>query len=169
MELDLSIVKYAFLDFDDTLCVWTEHDKDHERWFKYMFREDPSYFAERKCYPLPGMDEMLRELNGNGVVCYGLSWMEYSFIAEAKTKWVHSVYGKSAVRYVIGTSSREGKIEFLKDFCTLGMVNRKEILLVEGHPITLNEARDEGFQIMSAAEVTVRYVNTMARYENNNN
>lgn len=154
--LDLTYIKHCFLDFDDTLCVHLVHDRVHLDWFTAMFNRDVSFYSDKDFVPLPGMLEFLQTLQTNGVVVYGLTWTDYSFVASTKKLWVDKKY-PGLVKDVIGTASREGKVEFLTDYQHMFGCYRDEILLVDDLYTTVNEARDAGFQVMSASEVAARY------------
>lgn len=152
------MIKYGFLDFDDTTCIHTKHMRPEEfRKNKIdLVIDDKCGYYLNDCKSSKAMKNLLEELKVKSVPCYCLTWADHSGWVKPKKVFLDTMY-PGCFEDVIVTSSREAKIEYIKLFAEAMGCGLDEILLVEDHPDTLNLALAEGISIMSAMEVTVRY------------
>lgn len=152
------MIKYAFFDFDDTLCIHTKHmnpNESRKNWINALFNNKYDYYFN-DCKPSRHMKNLLEELKKKNVPSFCLTWGEHSGWVKPKKAFIDARY-PGCIKEVIVTSSREAKIEYIKLFAEAMKCDLNEILLVEDHPDTLNLALKEGISSMSAMETTVLY------------
>lgn len=154
MTKPLSEYEAAFVDYDDTLCVRLLHEGNPE-YYKKMLSGDRNYYINEAVFmPGVGCRKLLHELKHSKVIC--LTWATTDIVKIPKQAFL-DYYFNGLVDDMVITGTREGKVKFMEIYAETYGIKHENILLVDDHPETRNEAFNKGFGIMSASEVAIRY------------
>lgn len=156
-SLDLSHIKLVVLDFDDTLCIHLHKgyvrpsDADWDALIKY--NNDDTYIDRVPCGPNKPLRKFLNKYF-NDTDKMMLTWASSDALIRARIKFIKKYYKTDHFIDYAYVPNRNDKIEYLR-MLRFGMtLLPHEILVIEDHPSTLNEARDAGFMALSTAEIT---------------
>ncbi len=139
MKINLSNIKVAIFDFDDTLAIHKDKDyqkhrnESEEKLQNYYLN---AYLAPEKFYeiiePCNMSESILKLINilrKNNVKIYCVSGMKFSFHLRAKEYFVHKYYGNDIE--VISTRNQQLKIDAAKIISKVNNCNLNEILFVD--------------------------------------
>lgn len=149
-------VKYVLFDFDDTLCIHSNHQawtnaRDHRLDVCILQGGDPYY----KSTPNHHMDEFIKRMKKNDVKMGLISHVSSVLQANVKEKWVEEHYNIKLDNFCVST--REQKVEMLKRISDGLHIERSKILIIDDAYLTLTEATDAGFQAATPMEI-VNYI-----------
>lgn len=158
---NLNDIKYVLFDFDDTLCIHSNHQawtnsKDHKLEVCILQGGDPYY----KSTPNFHMAEFIRHLRENGIKMGLISHVSSVLQANIKEKWVEEHYNIRLDNFCVST--REQKVEMLKRISDGLHIERSRILIIDDAYLTLTEATDAGFQAATPMEI-VNYIENNLR------
>lgn len=139
MKINLSNIKVAIFDFDDTLAIHKDREyKEHRNESEEKLRDyylnaylNPNSFYEtiEPCDISETIYKLINILRENNVKIYCVSGMKFSFHLKAKQYFVHKYYGKDIE--VISSKNQELKIEAAKIISKINNCNLDEILFVD--------------------------------------
>ena len=139
MKINLSNIKVAIFDFDDTLAIHKDNDyKKHrneseEKLQNYYLNAylTPEKFYEiiEPCNMSESILKLINILRKNNVKIYCVSGMKFSFHLRAKEYFVHKYYGNDIE--VISTRNQQLKIDAAKIISKVNNCNLNEILFVD--------------------------------------
>lgn len=139
-EIDLSNIKVAIFDFDETLAIHKDKDKDYlkhrneteENLIKYYLNAylNPEIFYEtiEPCSISKKIQELIKKLEKRCKI-YCVSGMKFSFHLKAKEHFVHKYYSNDIE--VISTRTQELKCEAVKILKRINNCKLNEILFVD--------------------------------------
>lgn len=139
-EIDLSNIKVAIFDFDETLAI--HEDKDYlkhrneteENLINYYLNAylNPEIFYEtiEPCSISKKIQELIKKLEKRCKI-YCVSGMKFSFHLKAKEHFVHKYYSNDIE--VISTRTQELKCEAVKILKRINNCKLNEILFVDEH------------------------------------
>lgn len=153
----LDNIKLVAFDFDDTLCIHTEHKWNalmEEDYISRIIRnEDFSYGGQKNIQ----MQELINECKDLGIELVLLSHTECAKGAALKVQWVKNNYGVEMENLCVG--QREKKLDYLKGYAQVRHITYSEAMLIDDHPYTVSEFANAGFMVAIPMEV-VNYINT---------
>lgn len=150
-------IKVAFLDFDDTLCIHLNKQRNKDEWFKAQVNQDLNYYLNEKKYrPMIGMNYLIHKLEDLKIPTFGLTCTEYSTVESLKLNFVHHYYG-NYIQKMICTATKEFKIKFIENYCNLKNIRLDNVLLVDDNSITIHLAMDAGINIRTPQEICACY------------
>ena len=139
MKINLSNIKVAIFDFDDTLAIHKDNDyKKHrneseEKLQNYYLNAylTPEKFYEiiEPCNMSESILKLINILRKNNVKIYCVSGMKFSFHLKAKEYFVHKYYGNDIE--VISTRNQQLKIDAAKIISKVNNCNLNEVLFVD--------------------------------------
>ena len=152
----LDNIKLVAFDFDDTLCIHTEHKWNalmEEDYISRIIRnEEFSYGGQKNIQ----MQELINECKDLGIELVLLSHTECAKGAALKVQWVKNNYGVEMENLCVG--QREKKLYYLKEYARMRHITYSEAMLLDDHPCTVSEFANAGFMVATPMEV-VNYVN----------
>lgn len=170
-QLNLSNVKYVLCDYDDTACIHLYINKTRptdEEWVALCEEgQDNTYTDIIPCRSNPALAWFLSNYfheTEKQIVTWSIS----TKLTNARKIFVDQHYPEE-FREVVVLNNREEKIKYMIDLGKKCGVNRDEILLIEDHPQTLNEAKERGFLGLTTAEINVLYIDTILEERNQRN
>ena len=139
MKINLSNIKVAIFDFDDTLAIHKDKDyqkhrnESEEKLQNYYLN---AYLAPEKFYEIiepcnmsESIFKLINILRKNNVKIYCVSGMKFSFHLKAKEYFVHKYYGNDIE--VISTKNQQLKIDAAKIISKINNCNLNEVLFVD--------------------------------------
>ena len=139
MKINLSNIKVAIFDFDDTLAI--HKDKDYQKHRNESEEKLQNYYLNAYLVP-EKFDEIIEPCNmsesilklinilrKNNVKIYCVSGMKFSFHLKAKEYFVHKYYGNDIE--VISTKNQQLKIDAAKIISKVNNCNLNEVLFVD--------------------------------------
>ena len=139
MKINLSNIKVAIFDFDDTLAIHKDKDyqkhrnESEEKLQNYYLNAylTPEKFYEiiEPCNMSESILKLINILRKNNVKIYCVSGMKFSFHLRAKEYFVHKYYGNDIE--VISTRNQQLKIDAAKIISKVNNCNLNEILFVD--------------------------------------
>ena len=139
MKINLSNIKVAIFDFDDTLAIHKDKDyqkhrnESEEKLQNYYLN---AYLAPEKFYEIiepcnmsESIFKLINILRKNNVKIYCVSGMKFSFHLRAKEYFVHKYYGNDIE--VISTRNQQLKIDAVKIISKANNCNLNEVLFVD--------------------------------------
>ena len=156
--MDLSNIKVAFFDYDDTLCIHRVFEsgwRGDDLYIRALVLNDEDWYINCKyCRPSSAVDKFAQLLEQNGIVNNVLTWSECNMLEAARRKFLEvnyeAVFNKI---YIVG--NREDKVKLISDFAVVLGLRREQILLIDDHPTTRGEFREAGFKTISVSEIMV--------------
>lgn len=157
---NINAVKLVFCDFDDTACIHLHMNVKaitSKEWNK-LNREDRenTYTDIAPCEPNYALSWFLQEYL-SGVEKKILTWHAMTGLVKARKVFCDKYY-PGEFNDVVLLSRRECKIPYLIAEAERMHLKRSEILLIEDHPETLNEARKAGFPAINIGEIDSMYI-----------
>ena len=139
MKINLSNIKVAIFDFDDTLAIHKDKDyqkhrnESEEKLQNYYLNAylTPEKFYEiiEPCNISESILKLINILRKNNVKIYCVSGMKFSFHLRAKEYFVHKYYGNDIE--VISTRNQQFKIDAAKIISKANNCNLNEVLFVD--------------------------------------
>ena len=139
MKINLSNIKVAIFDFDDTLAIHKDKDyqkhrnESEEKLQNYYLNAylTPEKFYEiiEPCNISESILKLINILRKNNVKIYCVSGMKFSFHLRAKEYFVHKYYGNDIE--VISTRNQQLKIDAAKIISKANNCNLNEVLFVD--------------------------------------
>lgn len=139
MKINLSNIKVAIFDFDDTLAI--HKDKDYQKHRNESEEKLQNYYLNAYLFPEKfyeiiepcNMSEsilkLINILRKNNVKIYCVSGMKFSFHLKAKEYFIHKYYGNDIE--VISTKNQQLKIDAAKIISKVNNCNLNEVLFVD--------------------------------------
>ena len=154
--VNLDKVKLVLWDFDDTLCIHTDHTSakdefDTEYNVKVLRGEDP--YTE--CFVSEELMTIMHDLERRGVRQGLISATRGYVHAKNKEMWVREKYGVQLENHCVSNSHM--KLGMLLAIAEADGLNREEILIVDDYYENLTEAADAGFQAAAPLEMIAVY------------
>lgn len=147
----LSDIKYVAFDFDDTLCIHTNHR--HGTAEENLTQNVECLLGTCKFddgrVSTPIQQFMLR-LKGKGATMGLISATTFGTRALAKIDWVRENYGVELQHICVAEPS--DKVEMLKYIAKAYNLQNHQILIVDDFYAVLESAADAGFAAMSPVE-----------------
>ena len=163
-DIDLSNIKLAVFDFDDTLAIHKDRDfmKKH---FEAGEENRISYYADAYADPDRFYDEtepceasetlyaLVALLRKKGIKMYCLSGMKFSFHLKAKQRFIDRHYGKGIE--VITSASQEHKLQGVKVLQKINNCRPEEILFVDDRQYVLDLLAQYGIKVILADDIVL--------------
>ena len=139
MKINLSNIKVAIFDFDDTLAI--HKDKDYQKHRNESEEKLQNYYLNaylvpekfyeiiEPCNMSESILKLINILRKNNVKIYCVSGMKFSFHLRAKEYFVHKYYGNDIE--VISTRNQQLKIDAAKIISKANNCNLNEVLFVD--------------------------------------
>lgn len=158
--INIDKLKLILWDFDDTLCIHTDHGGSTEDDILYHVEILSGKNAFASGQPNEQIKTFIQFVNGKGIK-QGLisAAMSYQHMIR-KEKWVKDKYDITLANYCVG--ERKNKIDMLIAIEKTFAYKKAEILIVDDNWETLVEAANYGFQACTPMEI-VNYVNRQNR------
>lgn len=165
--IDLSKMKYAFLDVDGVLSIPQYRDDNgnmriggtEDWWYKYNVGKTDTY---KNCIVPDKMKEFIFRLKKNNIQTYVLTAVSCVDEYFNKVDFVLDNYGVffHSYRDILFVHTDSEKIKYLCTFAENLDIPRKEILIVDDTLGILLQAETDGFSAMHVSEIlgTNRYV-----------
>ena len=150
----LRSMKVVFFDYDDTLCIHKNFSGTgwSSGWWDAVLDDNYKYYMDtERCAPNPVLQDMCKIFKRNRTLCHILTWADCNGMQEARWRFIHQYYPDIFKKLFI-MSSREGKLVFLERYAAHYGIKKEDILIIEDHPVTLEECLKAGFSAMSASE-----------------
>ena len=138
-KIDLSSIKVAIFDFDDTLAIHKDKDylkhrnENEENLLNYYLNAylNPESFYEtiESCSICDSLQNLIKNFETKGVKMYCVSGMKFSFHLKAKQTFIDKYYGNDIE--VISTSEQELKLKGIRVLAKLNNCKLNEILFVD--------------------------------------
>lgn len=162
---NLKDVKYVLFDFDDTLCIHSNHqawtnNKEHK--FDVCILQGGDPYA--KSAPNYHMAEFIRHLKEADIKMGLISHISSVPQAIIKERWVEENYNIKLDNFCVG--SREHKVEMLKHIADGLHIRHSQILIIDDAYMTLAEADSEGFQTATPMEIVNLIYQYKGHYDN---
>ena len=152
-DIDLSNIKLAVFDFDDTLAIHKDRDfmKKHfeagqENKNNYYFNAyiDPDGFYDdiEPCEKSEALNRLIMSLREKGVKMYCLSGMKFSFHLKAKQAFVDKHYGSGIE--VISAASQELKLQGIRILQRVHNCELNEVLFIDDRQSVIDLLTENG-------------------------
>lgn len=138
-KIDLSSIKVAIFDFDDTLAIHKDKDylkhrnENEEHLLNYYLNAylNPGSFYEtiEPCSICDSLQNLIKNFETKGVKMYCVSGMKFSFHLKAKENFVHKYYSNDIE--VISARSQESKCDAVKIIKRINNCDLNEILFID--------------------------------------
>jgi hypothetical protein len=159
-ENDLQGLKVAILDFDGTLALQnkpTEADCVHEKWH-YVPYKNKDFYIESHMAPQYMIDfvQKLRDVGVEKIYC--LSHMPYSFMLEAKQRFIDKYYGDDIEVIACGTvKDKIDAVDILHSMYSNEYYRPETWIVVDDLWDTISVMRSKGYKAMLPQEVYARF------------
>lgn len=157
MSIDLSEIRYCFIDFDDTLCVRTKRREDDDEYFNSTIRHDWTFYKRSERVVGKGMKKFVKECSKLGIKLFILTHDELSLKQYMCMGWANYIFGEGVFADTIVVSDPSKKVEFLKRISSANKMPRNQILIVDDFGKTLNDCDEACFETASPQEVAVLF------------
>lgn len=135
-------IKYAFFDFDDTLCLWRYDKKQMSNYYKDLLSNNTVYDAK------PGefwhvnnsLKPIIEDLTAQGIKCFVLTWTGCSLYVDKKKEFCDK-YFPGCFTDVLGVSHAEDKVKLMTAYAERDEIWNSQILFVDDLYSTLELAR----------------------------
>lgn len=156
--IDLKKAKVVLFDFDDTLCLHTQHRKDtqveHEKYMSdnvFTSGDFPEAWDNTKISTT--MDRFMHKCNELGLEIGLISGVENFRVAKNKVRWVKAVYGLKLRNYCTAASDDGGtKVSMMQAIADSKGLANEQILIIDDWWVILDAAANRGFQAASPME-----------------
>lgn len=165
-KIDLSNIKVAIFDFDDTLAIhkdknYLKHrNEDEENLLNYYLNAylNPKSFYEtiEPCLISDSLQNLVKIFETKGVKMYCVSGMRFSFHLKAKEHFVHKYY--SGDIEVISTRSQELKCDAVKIIKRINNCNLNEILFIDDIKENIVRFNNMGIHALMPEEIEQLYI-----------
>ena len=156
-KLDLNNIKLIVLDYDDTLCIHIHNGvaRPSEQDWDTLTQEakENTYTDLVPCVPNKALKLFLDTYFANTEKQL-LTWAHNKRLMPARIAFIKKYYDTEHFTKYESVPIRAAKLDYLLAAVKYRNLDNREILLIEDHPHTLNEARDAGFMAISTVEIT---------------
>ena len=159
---DLEKVKMVLFDFDDTLCIHSNHEFCESNKIDYMIemvKGNRNYWDEKGCLPNIQMKIFVALCNQKNKPLGIISATEMFLSMNFKRMWAEEMYKAKFANYCVSTD--EGKLEIMEAICRAYNYEPSEILFVDDYHKNVSNATKLGFQACSPMEI-VNYINKIS-------
>lgn len=154
--IDLDKVKIVLFDFDDTLCIHSDHVKrDGAEYNRAMVRRDFWWWDNQGCRMNKHMKYFMDICHEKGIAMGLISAVDFSCAAEAKANWVANKYHYALGNFCIG--SFEGKKHIIQALLNGYEYSPEDVLFIDDLYSNLEAAAELGVQTATPMEV-VNYI-----------
>ena len=160
-EIDLSNIKVAIFDFDETLAIHKDKEylkhrnENEENLINYYLNAylNPETFYEtiEPCSISKKIQELIKKLEIKGVKIYCVSGMKFSFHLKTKENFVHKYYSNDIE--VISTRTQELKCEAVKILKCINDCKVHELLFVDDIEENIIRFHDIGIYAFTPKEI----------------
>lgn len=156
---DLSRVKIALFDFDDTLCIHQKADNFVAEYYNVVMVEGRvSYWDEMHSQPNKQMKAFMDKLSVDNVELGLISATSFMCTAVNKIEWVKRKYGYTLKNYCTGDF--DSKVQIIKALISADNLSPDEILFVDDLYSNVDAVAELGVQVATPMEV-VNYINNL--------
>lgn len=170
-KVDLGSVKLVVCDYDDTVCIHLSigvRRPTQVEWLDLFKKDKENTYTELiPCVHNVALKWFLSNYF-KGIPKSILTWSDNISLRNARKAFVDKYY-PGEFNNILISSTREGKTSCMSVLAQELELSNDEILIIEDHPSTLNEAKAAGFLAVSTAEINALYVDYMASEENSQN
>lgn len=162
-DIDLSNIKLAIFDFDDTLAIHKDKEfskhrsESEENFINFYFNAytDPYSFYDvvEPCTKSEVLYNLIGILRSKNIKMYCLSGMKFTFHLKAKQSFINKYYGEGIE--VISTSSRELKLKGLKVLQRINNCNLDEVLLIDNRQDVIDLLTNNGIKGINVEDLTM--------------
>lgn len=156
-KLDLDNIKLIVLDYDDTLCIHIHNGvtRPSEQDWDNLTKEakENTYLDLVPCVPNKAL-KLFLDTYFEKTEKHLLTWANTKRLIPARKAFIKKYYDTEYFTKYEIAHTREAKLKYLLAVAEYRDLDKNEILLIEDHPSTLDEARDAGFMAISTAEIT---------------
>lgn len=154
--LDIGKLKIVLFDFDDTLCIHSDHKSGGDDIYNTkIVAEDMSVWGT--CEINEQMAQFIKICKTKRIRL-GLISITASFChMDMKQRFVKQMYGIELENFCVGI--QEGKLDMLNAIAAAYGYQKDEIAIVDDYWYQLERAADAGFQAYSPMQI-VNYVNS---------
>lgn len=157
--IDLSGVKVALFDFDDTLCIHRKADNfDIGSYNVVMVKGEASYWDIMGSAPNKQMKAFMDKLSVDNVELGLISATSFMCTSVNKIEWVKRKYGYTLKNYCTGDF--DSKVQIIKALISADNLSPDEILFVDDLYSNVDAVAELGVQVATPMEV-VNYINNL--------
>lgn len=156
-KLNLDNIKLIVLDYDDTLCIHLHNGvtRPSEQDWDDLTKEakENTYLDLVPCGPNKAL-KLFLDTYFEHTEKHLLTWSNTKRLILARKAFIEKYYDTEHFTKYEAVPTREDKVHYLFLMAAYKGLCKNEILLIEDHPSTLNEARNAGFMAISTAEIS---------------
>lgn len=160
-KIDLSKIKVAIFDFDDTLAIHKDRDFNKHRnetednllnYYLNAYLNPQSFYETiEPCYILSSLQNLIKIFETKGIKMYCVSGMKFSFHLKAKEHFIHKYYSDNIE--VISTRTQQLKCDAAKIIGRINECNLNEILFVDDNKDNIIRLNNIGIQALLPEEI----------------
>ena len=154
-DIDLSNIKLAVFDFDDTLAIHKDRDfmKKHfecgqenknNYYFNAYINPDSFYDNIEPCEKSEVLYKLIMALREKGVKMYCMSGMKFSFHLKAKQAFIDKYYGNGIE--VISAASQELKLQGIKVLQKISNCELNEVMFIDDRRSVIDLLAENGIK-----------------------
>lgn len=170
-KVDLGSVKLVVCDYDDTACIHLSigvRRPTQDEWLDLFKKDKENTYTELiPCVYNVALKWFLSTYF-KGIPKSILTWSDNISLRNARKAFVDKYY-PGEFNSILISSTREGKTSCMSVLAQELELSNDEILIIEDHPSTLNEAKAAGFLAVSTAEINALYIDYMGSEEKSQN
>lgn len=157
-DIDLSNIKVAVFDFDETLAIHSsdkhyaqEGDEKLDYYVDAYLKPDVFYDELEPCMINETLLELINILREKGIKIYCLSGMKYAFHLKAKQLFVNKHYGNDIETVAVG--SQELKIDGLKIIKKINNCELDEILFIDDKDYVVDSMKEYNINALLVSDL----------------
>lgn len=160
-KIDLSKIKVAIFDFDDTLAIHKDRDFNKHRnetednllnYYLNAYLNPQSFYETiEPCYILSSLQNLIKIFETKGIKMYCVSGMKFSFHLKAKEHFIHKYYSDNIE--VISARTQQLKCDAAKIIGRINECNLNEILFVDDNKDNIIRLNNIGIQALLPEEI----------------
>lgn len=160
-KIDLSKIKVAIFDFDDTLAIHKDRDFNKHRnetednllnYYLNAYLNPQSFYETiEPCYILSSLQNLIKIFETKGIKMYCVSGMKFSFHLKAKEHFIHKYYSDNIE--VISARNQQLKCDAAKIIGRINECNLNEILFVDDNKDNIIRLNNIGIQALLPEEI----------------
>lgn len=151
--INLSRAKLVLFDFDDTLCIHSNHyNFNADSYNKAMFTGDTSWWDSNGCEYSKQMMKLINYCRDNNIDMGLISAVEFCATADVKLGWVKQKYGVDMKNFCVSTgeSAKKDMVSYIiRTYC----LDANSILFVDDYYKHVSQVASLGVQVASPMEV----------------
>lgn len=160
--INLDEAKIVLFDFDDTLCIHSQHKKGSDTEYrKAMIARDPEWWDKQGCQVNKQLKSFMDICSEKDKVIGLISAIDFSCTAEAKLNWVANKYHYILKNFCTG--SFEGKKRIIQALLDGYGYKPENVLFIDDLYSNLEATAELGIQTATPMEV-VNYINGLDSY-----